>query len=400
MKEVYIVDACRTPIGRYGGALSAIRPDDLLADLLKALLARNPNVDWNAIEEVISGAANQAGEDNRNVARMAALMAGLPESVAGVTVNRLCASGLQAVVDGFRAIRSGDGSMYISGGVESMTRSPFVMAKSETAFGRLPDFHDTTFGWRFTNPRLSALYPPLAMGETAENLADMYKITREEQDQFAYDTQMKYKAAHEAGKFAAELVPVAIPQKKKDPIVISVDEHPRTDTTLEGLAKLRPVFREGGTVTAGNASGINDGAAALLLCDEDSLKRMNLTPLARIVSTGVAGVNPLIMGIGPVPATRKALERAGLSIQDIGLVELNEAFAAQSIPCIRDLELDPSIVNVNGGAIALGHPLGCSGARILTTLVHEMKRRDNVRYGLASLCVGVGQGVSMIVEKC
>lgn len=400
MKEVYIVDACRTPIGRYGGALSAIRPDDMLADLIKALLARNPNVDWNAIEEVISGAANQAGEDNRNVARMAALLAGLPESVAGVTVNRLCASGLQAVVDGFRAIRSGDGSMYISGGVESMTRSPFVMAKSETAFGRLPDFHDTTFGWRYVNPRLSALYPPLAMGETAENLAEMYNISREEQDQFAFDTQMKYKAAHEAGKFAAELVPVSIPQKKKDPIVVSVDEHPRTDTTLEGLAKLRPVFREGGTVTAGNASGINDGAAALLLCDEETLKSMNLTPLARIVSTGVAGVNPIIMGIGPVPATRKALQRAGLSIQDIGLVELNEAFAAQSIPCIRDLELDPSIVNVNGGAIALGHPLGCSGARILTTLVHEMQRRDNVRYGLASLCVGVGQGVSMIVEKC
>lgn len=400
MKEVYIVDACRTPIGRYGGALSAVRPDDMLADVIKALLARNPNVDLSAIEEVISGAANQAGEDNRNVARMAALMAGLPESVAGVTINRLCASGLQAVVDGFRAIRSGDGSMYISGGVESMTRSPFVMAKSEAAYGRLPDFHDTTFGWRFVNPRLSALYPPLAMGETAENLADLYKISREEQDQFAYDTQMKYKAAQEAGKFADELVPVVIPQRKKDPIVVNVDEHPRPESTLEGLAKLRPVFREGGTVTAGNASGINDGAAALLLCDEETLKAMNLTPMARIVATGVAGVNPTIMGIGPVPATQKALQRAGLSIQDIGLVELNEAFAAQSIPCIRDLNLDPGIVNVNGGAIALGHPLGCSGARILTTLVHEMKRRDGVRYGLASLCVGVGQGVSLIVEKC
>lgn len=280
-----------------------------------------------------------------------------------------------------------------------MTRGPFVMAKSEQAYGRLPEFHDTTFGWRFTNPKLAAVYPPLQMGETAENLADQYKISREEQDQFAYDTQRKYKAAHEAGRFDAEILPVPIPQKKGDPVLFSVDEHPRL-SSLEELGKLKPVFRKDGTVTAGNASGINDGAAALLICNEDQLKRFNLRPLARIVSHAVAGVDPSIMGIGPVPATQKALARAGLRIQDIDLVELNEAFAAQSIPCIRELGIDPSIVNVNGGAIALGHPLGCSGARITGTLVHELQRRSDVRYGLVSLCVGVGQGVACIIEKC
>lgn len=400
MKTAYIVDAVRTPIGRYAGSLSSIRPDDLLAGVIRALIQRNPSLDLAAIEEVIAGAANQAGEDNRNVARMAALLAGLPVSVAGVTVNRLCASGLQAVIDAARGIRLGEGSVYIAGGEESMTRAPFVQAKSDTAFGRLPEMMDTTFGWRFINPALSKLHHPYAMGETAENLATQYSISREEQDRFAYDSQMKYRAAHEAGRFADEIVPVMLPQKKGDPIAFAVDEHPRMDTTMESLAKLRPAFKEGGSVTAGNSSGINDGAAALLLCDEDALRRYHLIPIARVVSSAVAGVEPSTMGIGPVPATQKALQRSGLTIGDIGLVELNEAFAAQSIPCIRDLGLDPGIVNVNGGAIALGHPLGCSGARILATLVHEMKRRPTVRYGLATMCIGVGQGAAMIVEKC
>lgn len=399
MKEAYIVDAVRTPIGRFAGALASVRPDDMLAHVIKALIERNPGIDLAEIEEVIAGAANQAGEDNRNVARMAALLAGLPESVAGVTVNRLCASGLQAVIDASRALKLGEGVMYIAGGEESMTRGPMVMGKAERAYRKPTEIHDTTFGWRFINPKLAKMYPPIAMGETAENLAELYHVTREEQDQFAYDTQMKYKAAHEAGKFADELVSVSIPQRKADPIIVDQDEHPRPDTSLEKLAKLRTVFREGGTVTAGNASGINDGSCALLMCNEDTLKKYNLTPMARVVSHAVAGVNPQIMGIGPVPATQKALKRAGLSIANIDLVELNEAFAAQSIPCMRDLDIDPSIVNVNGGAIALGHPLGCSGARIMTTLVHEMKRRDDVRYGLATLCVGVGQGAAVIVEK-
>ncbi len=399
MNSAYIVDAVRTPIGRFAGMLSSIRPDDMLAHVIKALIQRNPSLDLNAIEEVIAGAANQAGEDNRNVARMAALLAGLPESVAGLTVNRLCASGLQAIIDASRCIRLGEGSVYIAGGEESMTRGPMVMSKAERAYRKPAEIHDTTFGWRFVNPKLAAMYPPIAMGETAENLVDQYNLTREEQDQFAYETQMKYKAAHEAGKFKDELVAVEIPQRKADPIIFDTDEHPRPGTTLEKLAKLKPVFRKGGTVTAGNASGINDGSCAVLVCDEESLKRFNLEPMARIVSHAVAGVNPQIMGIGPVPATQKALKRAGLTVKDLGLVELNEAFAAQSIPCIRDLDLDPSIINVNGGAIALGHPLGCSGARITTTLVHEMKRRPDVKYGLATMCVGVGQGAAMIVER-
>jgi 3-oxoadipyl-CoA thiolase len=399
MNAVYLVDAVRTPFGRYAGSLSSIRPDDLLAFVIQGLLARHPGLDPAAIEEVIAGAANQAGEDNRNVARMAALLAGLPLSVAGVTVNRLCASGLQAVIDASRAIQVGDGDMIIAGGVESMTRAPFVTAKSEQAFGRLPDSFDTTFGWRFTNPKLAALHHPYQMGETAENLADRYLISRLEQDEFAYHTQEKYQAAHAAGRFAAELLPVPIPQKKGDPILFAADEHPRM-SSMEDLARLKPVFRKDGTVTAGNASGINDGAAALLLCNEDQLKRFGLTPLARIVSHAVAGVDPAIMGIGPVPATHKALQRAGLQVNDLSLVELNEAFAAQSIPCIRELGLDPAIVNVNGGAIAIGHPLGASGARILGTLAHELQRRPGARYGLASLCIGVGQGVSVIIEKC
>lgn len=399
MKEVYIVDACRTPIGKFSGTLSAVRPDDMLALVIKGLVDRNPSLNLDAIEEVIAGAANQAGEDNRNVARMAALLAGLPLTVAGVTVNRLCASGLQAVMDSTRAIRLNEGDVFIAGGVESMTRAPYVMAKSPKAWGAPPESHNSTFGWRFTNPKLAAMHPPIAMGATAENLVDQYNLTREEQDAFSLNTQEKYLAAHEAGKFADELIPVSIPQRKGDPIVFDKDEHPRL-SSMETLAKLRAVFRkENGTVTAGNASGINDGAAALLLCDKESLEKYNLTPIAKVVSQAVAGVDPSIMGIGPVPATRKALKRAGLEVSDLDLVELNEAFAAQSIPCIRELGLDPAIVNVNGGAIALGHPLGCSGARILTTLVHEMKRRDDVRYGLATMCVGVGQGAALIVEK-
>lgn len=399
MKDVFIVDACRTPVGRYGGALADVRPDDMLAIVIKALIDRNPSVNVSEIEEVIAGDANQAGESNRNVARMAALLAGLPIEVAGVTVNRLCASGLQSVIDSYRAMRLGEGDMFIAGGVESMTRAPYVMAKAGKAYGRLPEVVDSTFGWRFKNKKLMEMHPPLAMGETAENLAEKYNISREAQDEFAYNTQQKWKAAHEAGKWANEIVPVSIPQRKSDPIIVDTDEHPRPETTMEGLAKLRAVFREGGTVTAGNASGINDGAAATLLVNEDMLKKFNLTPMARVVSAGIAGVDPSIMGIGPVPATQKALKRAGLSMSDIGLVELNEAFAAQSIPCMMDLDIDPAIVNPNGGAIAIGHPLGCSGTRILTTLVHEMKRRHGVKYGLATMCVGVGQGAALIVEK-
>ena len=399
MQPVYIVDATRTAIGRYGGGLSVVRPDDLLAEVLKALLKKQPNLDPRAIEEVISGAANQAGEDNRNVARMASLLAGIPVSVAGVTVNRLCASGLEAVIQAYRGIAVDDGEIYLAGGVESMSRAPFVMPKADSAFSRVAEIYDTTIGWRFTNPKLSALHHPYSMGETAENVADKYKITREEQDNFALSSQMKYKAALENGKFKPEITPIEIPQKKGNSLIINTDEHPRTDTTIESLAKLQPAFKKGGTVTAGNSSGVNDGAAALILCNESTLKRFNFKPIAIIKSTASAGVDPAIMGIGPVPATQKALKRANLTINDLGLVELNEAFAAQSIACIRDLNLNPQIVNVNGGAIALGHPLGCSGARILTTLLFEMQR-TKTKYGLAALCIGVGQGLAMVVENC
>jgi acetyl-CoA C-acetyltransferase len=398
MKAVYIVDAVRTPIGKYAGALSSVRPDDLAAYILKALIERNPQVDVNEIEDVIFGAANQAGEDNRNVARMAALMAGLPVSVGGNTVNRLCASGLQAILDASRSIMAGDGELYVAGGVESMTRAPFVMAKADAAFGRTPEIYDTTIGWRFTNKKLAAMYHPYTMGETAENVAERWKISREEQDAFAFSSQQKYAAAHAANRFAEEMIPISIPQKKGDPILFAKDEHPRLGT-LEDLAKLKPAFKkEGGTVTAGNSSGVNDGAAALILASEDAVKKYNLTPIARVVSRGVAGVDPAIMGIGPVPATQKAVLRAGLKMSDIGLFELNEAFASQSLACMRELGIDANIVNVNGGAIALGHPLGCSGARISTTLIHEMKKR-NVQYGVATMCIGVGQGVSVVYEK-
>ncbi len=398
MKEVFIVDACRTPIGAYGGSLSRVRPDDLLAETIRAILRRNPKLNPEDIEEVYSGCANQAGEDNRNVARMALLLAELPLQVGGVTFNRLCASGLEALIAATRALRCGDGEVYLAGGVESMSRAPFVLAKAESAFDRKAEIYDTTIGWRFTNPALAKLHYPYSMGETAENVAERYAISREEQDRFAYETQQKYRNAHEAGRFADELIPISIPQRKGDPIQIIQDEHPRPDTTLEKLAQLKPVFRQGGTVTAGNSSGVNDGAAMLLFCSEDYVKRNNLTPMARVVSQAAAGVDPAVMGIGPVPASRKALARAGLRIQDIDLTELNEAFAAQSIAVIHDLELDPAIVNVNGGAIALGHPLGCSGARITCTLLHEMRRRK-LRYGLSTLCIGVGQGLAMVVEN-
>ncbi|TAE83984.1 MAG: acetyl-CoA C-acyltransferase [Bacteroidetes bacterium] len=398
MKSVYIIDAVRTPIGKYAGSLSNIRPDDLAAHIIKAIIERNPQIDVNAIEDVIFGAANQAGEDNRNVARMAALMAGLPITVGGNTVNRLCASGLQSILDASRAIMAGDGDIYIAGGVESMTRAPFVMAKAETAFSRTPEIYDTTIGWRFTNKTLAAMYHPYSMGETAENVAERWGITREEQDAFAHASQQKYAAAHEANRFAEEMVAVPIPQKKGDPIPFIKDEHPRLGT-LEDLAKLKPAFKKvGGTVTAGNSSGVNDGAAALILAGEDAVKQYNLKPIARVVSRGVVGVEPAIMGIGPIEATRKAVKRAGLNMHDIGLFELNEAFASQSIACIRDLGINPDIVNVNGGAIALGHPLGCSGSRISATLIHEMRKR-NIQYGVATMCIGVGQGVAVVYER-
>lgn len=396
MNKVYIVDAVRTPIGKYGGALNTIRPDDLLAYIIKALLERNTSVDVTAIEDVIAGAANQAGEDNRNVARMAALLAGLPVTVAGNTVNRLCASGLQAIMDGARQIMCGDAEMVIAAGVESMTRAPFVMAKSTDAFSRSQEMFDTTMGWRFVNKNLSELYHPYTMGETAENVAAQWKICRTEQDEFALASQQKYFVAKAADKWADEIAAVEMNNKGLISWVVN-DEHPR-ETTLEKLSSLKPAFIKEGTVTAGNSSGINDGAAAMLLVSEDAMKKYGLTPLAKIKSMAVAGVEPAIMGIGPVPATNKALQRAGLSIKDIDLIELNEAFASQSIACIKELQLNAAKVNVNGGAIAIGHPLGCSGVRISTTLLHEMRRTES-KYGLATMCVGVGQGAAIIFEQ-
>ncbi len=396
MKEVYIIDAIRTPIGKYGGALSTIRPDDLLAIVIHALMQRNRNIDMNEVEEVIAGAANQAGEDNRNVARMALLLAGLPVSVGGVTVNRLCASGMQSIMDASRAIACGDGDIYFAGGVESMTRAPFVSGKSNEAWSRKNEMYDTTMGWRFINDKLAAMYYPYSMGETAENVAKQWSISRQEQDAFALRSQEKYFAAKEAERFNNEIAAVEI---HKEGLItwVTTDEHPRK-TSMEKLASLKPAFIKEGTVTAGNSSGINDGAACLLLAGEDAVKKYSLTPFAKVIAMASAGVDPAIMGIGPVPATQKALQRAGLKIDDIGLVELNEAFASQSIACIKELGLNESIVNVNGGAIALGHPLGCSGARISTTLLYEMKKR-NVKYGLATMCVGVGQGSAIIYQS-
>lgn len=397
MRSAYIVDILRTPIGKYGGTLSSMRPDDLAAHVIKKLIERNPSVDVNAIEDVVFGAANQSGEDNRNVARMALLLAGLPKEVGGVTVNRLCASGLQAIMDASRAVMLGEADVYIAGGVESMSRAPFVMAKATEPFSRKVEVFDTTMGWRFINSKLSKLYHPYSMGETAENVAEKWKISREEQDKFGLASQEKYQRAHEAGKFKDELVSVPVAQGK-EVIDFTKDEHPRA-TSLDKLASLKPAFKEGGTVTAGNSSGINDGAAASLIASEEALKKYNLKPLARVVSFAIAGVDPAYMGVGPVPAVQKALKRAGLKINDIGLVELNEAFASQSLACVRDLDLNPEIVNVNGGAIAIGHPLGCSGVRISATLIHEMKRRK-VKYGVATMCIGVGQGAAIVYEKC
>jgi len=396
MTTAFILDLVRTPIGRYGGTLASVRPDDLLAHAIRALLKRNPAIAPEWIEEVVAGAANQSGEDNRNVARMAGLLAGLPTSVAGVTVNRLCASGLQAIIDAGRAIRCGDGDMIVAAGVESMSRAPFVMAKADEAFSRKAEMYDTTLGWRFTNPALAEKYHPYTMGETAENVADKWKISREAQDTFALQSQQRYARAHASGRFADELVPVPV-RKGKETLLFDKDEYPR-ETSLEKLAALKPAFREGGTVTAGNSSGINDGAAAALVVNEAILKKINRAPLARIVSVAVAGVDPAYMGVGPVPAVQKAVKRAGLKIQDIGLVELNEAFAAQALACMQDLELNPDIVNVNGGAIAIGHPLGCSGVRISATLLHEMKKQG-VRYGIATMCIGVGQGAAVVYEN-
>lgn len=398
MKEVYIIDAIRTPIGKYGGALSSVRPDDLLALVIKALIERNPSLDPSSIEDVIAGAANQSGEDNRDVARMSALLAGLPTTVGGNTVNRLCASGLQAIMDASRAIIAGDGDIYIAGGVESMSRAPFVLAKSETAFSRNAQIYDTTIGWRFENPKLSAMHHPYSMGETAENVAEQWNISREAQDEFAYNSQLKYKTAHEAGRFKEEILPVHVALGRGKTIMVEEDEHPRF-SPLDTLSKLRPAFKPNGTVTAANSSGVNDGASALLLASQEAVEKYGLKPRAKIISRAIAGVDPSIMGIGPVPATEKALQRAGLNMEDIGLIELNEAFAAQSLACIQGMKADPSIVNVNGGAIALGHPLGASGARITTTLLNEMEKR-NIQYGLATMCVGVGQGAAIIIEKC
>lgn len=402
MREVVIVDALRTPIGALGGELAAVRPDDLAALVIRALVERN-RLDASLIEEVYLGCANQAGEDNRNVARMAALLAGLPVEVAGVTVNRLCASGLSAVSMAARAVRSGEGEIFVAGGVESMSRAPYSLPKAEKgfSFGNLTAW-DTALGWRYPNPKMEVLYGTEAMGETAENIAEMTGITREEQDAFALRSHQRAVAAIDSGRFAEEILPVPIPQRKGEPLMAATDERPRRDTSLESLARLKPAFRASGTVTAGNSSGMNDGAAALLVMSAEKARELGLQPLVRVLSSAAAGVQPRIMGMGPVPAARKALERAGLRLEQIGLVEINEAFAVQTLAVIRELGLAEEIVNVNGGAVALGHPLGCSGARILTTLIHEMRRRapqaPRPYYGLAALCVGVGQGEALIVE--
>jgi 3-oxoadipyl-CoA thiolase len=398
-----IIDAIRTPVGSLGGVLSPVRPDDLAAHVLKAILERN-QLDPDLVEEVYLGCANQAGEDNRNVARMALLLAGLPVSVGGVTINRLCASGLNAVNQAARAIKAGEGDVYIAGGVESMSRAPYSFSKAESGFpfGNLTAY-DTALGWRYPNPKMKEMYGTEQMGETAENIAQMKPhITRQMQDEFAVRSHQHAIAAIDSGRFAEEIVPVTIPQRKGDPKMVDTDERPRRDTTLESLGRLKPAFREGGTVTAGNSSGLNDGAAALLVMSEEKAQALGLKPMARILSSAAAGVPPRTMGLGPVPAVQKALIRAGLKIKDLDLIELNEAFAIQSLAVIEDLGLEPELVNVNGGAIALGHPLGCSGARILTTLLHEMKRlapsKKRPYYGLATLCVGVGQGEATIVE--
>jgi 3-oxoadipyl-CoA thiolase len=397
MEDAVILSAVRTPIGRYGGVLKDVRPDDLAA-LVIAEAVRRAGIEPAMVEDVIMGCANQAGEDNRNVARMALLLAGFPLEVAGQTVNRLCGSGLQAVNSAAQAIQTGMGDTFVAGGVESMTRAPFVMGKAETAFSRSATIYDTTIGWRFVNPKLAEMHYPYSMGETAENVAERYKISREEQDAWALRSHQRAVAAQRSGVFAQEIVAVPIPQKKGEPVLVALDEHPRPDTSLEALAKLKPAFRKGGSVTAGNSAGINDGAAALVLMAGSKAQQLGLRPRARIVASAVAGVDPAYMGLGPIYATRKVLQRAGMSINDMDLIELNEAFASQTLQCARELEIDTEKLNVNGGAIALGHPLGCSGARILTTLLYELERRGG-RFGLATMCIGVGQGIATIIER-
>ena len=398
VREAWIIDAVRTPIGRYGGALAPVRPDDLAAAVIRAVVDRT-RVAPALVEDVILGCANQAGEDNRNVARMAALLAGLPVEVAGQTVNRLCGSGLQAVNTAAHAIGAGDGDVFIAGGVESMTRAPYVMLKPEAAYDRgARTMEDTTLGWRFVNPAMQATYPPISLGETAERVADQWAVSRERQDAFAAESQRRAGAAIEAGRFAGQLVAVSVPGRKGSVTLVDRDEHPRPDSTPEALAALRPAFRAGGSVTAGNSSGINDGAAAVLLVEADAARALGLRPMARVVATAVAGVHPDVMGIGPVPAVRKALARAGIGVADLDVIEINEAFASQSVACMDELGLDPTRVNPNGGAIALGHPLGASGARLVTMLVHELARTGG-RYGLATMCIGVGQGIATVVER-
>ena len=397
-RRAAIVAAVRTPIGRYGGALSSIRPDDLAAIAIKEAVARS-GIDPKSIDDVYLGAANQAGEDNRNVARMSALLAGLPESVAGSTVNRLCASGLEAINVAARMIEGNCGDVMVAGGVESMSRAPFVMAKGQTAFDRRCEIHDTTIGWRFTNPKLSELYHPFSMGETAENVAKKWNITREDQDEFAWNSQQKWKAAKDAGKWDDEIIAVTVPQRKGDAIVVDTDEHPRPEVALEKLASLRPAFSKevDATVTPGNSSGVNDGAAAMVLVEESLAKKLKLHIMGYVGPCAASGVDPAIMGTGPIHATEKLCNRTGLTIEDVDLFELNEAFAAQSLACIREMGMNPAIVNVNGGAIAMGHPLGCSGARIAVTLIHELNRM-NLKRGIATLCVGVGQGLATLFE--
>jgi len=397
MEEAVILSAVRTPVGRYGGILKDVRPDDLAA-LVIAEAVQRARIDADSVEDVILGCANQAGEDNRNVARMALLLVGLPIHLAGQTVNRLCGSGLQAVNSAAQAIQTGMGDTFVAGGVESMTRAPFVLGKADSAFSRNMKLEDTTLGWRFMNPKLTAVHHPYSMGETAENVAEKYGISRADQDAFALRSHQRAVAAQQSGRFGAEIVPVTIPQKKGEPVIVALDEHPRADTTLQKLAALKPAFRKDGSVTAGNSAGINDGAAALVMMAQSRAQKFGLRPRARIVASAVAGVDPAYMGLGPIPATRKVLQRAGLSIKDMDLVELNEAFAVQVLECVRELEIDEEKLNVNGGSIALGHPLGYSGARLVVTLLHELERRGG-RYGLATMCIGVGQGIATIIER-
>jgi acetyl-CoA acyltransferase len=400
MKEAFVCDAIRTAFGRYGGALATTRADDLAAIPIRALMDRNSKVDWSAVEDVVYGCANQAGEDNRNVGRMALLLAGMPQEVTGTTVNRLCGSSMDAVAIAARAIKSGEANLMIAGGVESMSRAPFVLSKSESAFSRNAEIFDTTIGWRFVNPLMRKMYGSDSMPETGENVAEQFAVSRKDQDAFAYRSQQRWAAAQKSGFFGREIVPVAVPQKKGEPKIVETDEHPRPDTTLDGLAKLRPVVKAGGSVTAGNASGVNDGACALLLASEQAVTKYNLTPRARVVAAAVAGVAPRIMGFAPAPASSKVLEKTGLKISDIDFIELNEAFAAQALAVTRDLGLpdDAEHVNPNGGAIAIGHPLGASGARLITTATNQL-HRTGARYALCTMCIGVGQGIAVLLER-